>query len=405
MRLQRKNQNGVGPSEADVLLQLQFGQELARRYEQEHIAIELRAADVAAREARIAELTARVTELEEALAQAVADERRRAASMPEPGHEADDADSAGEPSVAVILRRPRGRRLGKELLKHRIVTKRALRDALNVQARTGAPLGEILVAQGAISPDRLLQVLADHHGVTTVGADDRAIALLPAPMALELRAVALAVGAQPVAPGAMTAVAMVDIEVAPTIASALKRPIEPRLTDAQTMMRLFANAYTDAQTVPVGLDLDAVVEPDPVAEPVPAETAVRDAAPIVVQTREPVATQAESTPELAPVAAVAASVAPIAATPLVKPAPAVPAGPTPAVAPVAEVPPVAPTPPAAAAPATNGATAARAVRAAPAPRRNWFLRRYRPASTAPKGNGHRPGAPPAGPDAMPAPRA
>jgi len=244
----RGNHNGNAAGDADVLLQLQYGDERARQYEQHHIALEVRAADVRAREVRVAELEQRVAELEEALATAVAEARRRAASVAD--DEARDGDSPAEDGVsirpAVIRRAPRGGRLGKQLVKRRIVTKQDVRAALEMQQRTAAPLGQILVARGVVTPEVLLRALAEQHGVAIVGPDERGTPLLPAPLALEHRAVALAAGAQPVAAGATTAVAMVDIDAADAVADALNCAIEPRLTDAETMIRLFADAYAGA---------------------------------------------------------------------------------------------------------------------------------------------------------------
>ncbi len=73
MKLRRNNEprSARASADSDVLLQLQFGEELARRYEQDHIAIEVRAADLQARETRAAELRARIRELEKALSRSI----------------------------------------------------------------------------------------------------------------------------------------------------------------------------------------------------------------------------------------------------------------------------------------------------------------------------------------------
>jgi hypothetical protein len=244
----RTNHNGNAAGDADVLLRLQYGDERARQYEQHHIALEVRAADIRAREVRVAELEQSVAELEEALATAVADERRRAAWVAV--DETRDGDSPADDDVsirpAVIRRAPRGGRLGKQLVKQRIVTKHDVRAALEKQQKTTALLGQILVAHGVVTPEVLLRALAEQHGVAMVGPDERGTPLLPAPLALEHRAVALAAGAQPVAAGATTAVAVLDIDAADAVADALKCAIEPRLTDAGTMVRLFVDAYAGA---------------------------------------------------------------------------------------------------------------------------------------------------------------
>jgi len=239
LRRNREHVNGHANGTPDVLLQLQFGQELAERYERERIAIELRAADVQAREARVEELRARVRALENALAAALADQRLRepiAADRPP------DAEAPTHPNV--IVGHPKGKRLGKQLVKRRVVTRSAVRQALKVREEAGGRLGEILVASGALSPSKLLEELAFQHGIALVETDDRGIGLIPADVALEQRAVALAVGRRPVADGAMAAVAFVDLDSAPMIADVLHGAIEPRLADAETVARLFGDAYS-----------------------------------------------------------------------------------------------------------------------------------------------------------------
>jgi hypothetical protein len=239
LRRNREHVNGHANGAPDVLLQMQFGQELAQRYERERIAIEVRAADVQVREARIEELRARVRALENALEASLADRRLRepiAADLPP------DAKAPTDPNV--VVGHPKGKRLGKQLVKRRVVTRAAVRQALKVQEETGGRLGEILVASGALSPSRLLEELAHQHGIALVETDDRGIGLIPADIALEQRAVALAVGRRPVADGAMAAVAFVDLGSAPMIASVLHGAIEPRLADAETVARLFGDAYS-----------------------------------------------------------------------------------------------------------------------------------------------------------------
>lgn len=245
LRRNREHVNGYANNDPDVLLQMQFGQELAKRYEREHIAIELRAADVEAREARIDELHARVRELERALAAAVAEQRQR---------ELIEAPKAPDEQVALdprlIVGHPKGKRLGKQLVKRRVVTKSAVRDALKTQEQNGGRIGEILIASGVLLPQRLLEELAAQHGVAIVEPDDRGVGLIPANVALEQRAVALSVGKRSVAPGALTAVAFVDLESAPMIAEVLRGAIEPRLADAETIARLFADAYSSHRDEP-----------------------------------------------------------------------------------------------------------------------------------------------------------
>jgi hypothetical protein len=240
LRRSHRSANGRGRGEADVLLQLQFGEELARRYEQEHIAIELRAADLEAREARAAELRARIGELEQALAQSIAWEWEQSTGN---GHGPAPKPAVVPAAANPAAPRPKHRRLGRQLVKRRIVTRKAVREALQTQARTGEPIGTILVKQGSLTAGTLLVELARQHGVATVTPDDHGIALVPADAALRHSAVALAVGPRPVAPGALTAVGLVDLVHAAAISSVLGRPIEPRLADVETFARLFREAY------------------------------------------------------------------------------------------------------------------------------------------------------------------
>ncbi len=141
------------------------------------------------------------------------------------------------------------------------MTKSAVREALQTQQRSGEPIGKVLVDQGALTAKTLLLELAHQHGVATVTAEDRGIALLPANVALQHSAVALAVGPRPVSAGALTAVGLVDLVHAPAISSVLGRAIEPRLTDAATFARLFHEAY--------GMQPPKIEPPEPAPEPAP----------------------------------------------------------------------------------------------------------------------------------------
>ena len=157
--------------------------------------------------------------------------------------------------------RPKRRRLGRQLVKRRVVTKSAVRQALETQQRSGEPIGKILVNQGAITSATLLLELALQQGVATVAPEDRGIALLPADVALRHSAVALTVGPRPVAPGALTAVGLVDLVHTTAISSVLGRAIEPRLTNTDTFARLFHEAY--------GMQPPKIQPPEPEPEPEP----------------------------------------------------------------------------------------------------------------------------------------
>jgi chromosome segregation ATPase len=81
LRRDRKDLDEKTGNDLDAPLQLGLGEELVRRHEHERIAMEVRAADLAAREARADELAARIQELEHALAQAAAEHGRRVAHL------------------------------------------------------------------------------------------------------------------------------------------------------------------------------------------------------------------------------------------------------------------------------------------------------------------------------------
>jgi hypothetical protein len=278
----RRNHQPDDRTDYDVeTLLRQVADRVALRCERDRIALEVRTADLVAREARVDVLTARIAELEAALTRATA---------PAPTFDA----------VAPAAKR---RRLGKHLVKEGVVDPSIVRDALKEHRRTGARLGEILIARGALSPTALLQSLTRRDGVAEVGADDRGVGLLPAAFALEHRTVALDVPGRPARPGAPAAVAVLDLAGAVAVSEALGHAVEPRLADAATLVRLLAQAYgEDAEPVgPVG----PVSEDAPAPAPKPAEA--------------PSAEEAADTPPAAPASAPPRAPAPIATAPAVAP--------------------------------------------------------------------------------------
>jgi hypothetical protein len=142
-------------------------------------------------------------------------------------------------------KRRKRRRLGKHLVKQGIVTKSAVRSALEEQERTGHRLGEILVARGALDPVTLVKALADQDLVETVSSSDRVAQALPISVAFEYRAVVLVDDTD--VESRVTRVAVTDLATVPAIWEALGRPIEPKLTDPATMERLLSRAYPDAR--------------------------------------------------------------------------------------------------------------------------------------------------------------
>jgi hypothetical protein len=178
---------------------------------------------------------------------------------------------------------PKRRRLGKHLVKHGIVSKKVVRSALEEQERTGYRLGEILVARGAIDSVTLVRALADQDLVETVSAEDRVVQALPISLAFEHRAVVLVDDA--VGSGHPVRVAVTDLATVPAIWEALGRPIEPKLTDPQTMERLLSEAYPEYR--------DGVIvgsTPEPVAReeagPPPVEDVPAQQAPATPETED-----------------------------------------------------------------------------------------------------------------------
>jgi hypothetical protein len=135
------------------------------------------------------------------------------------------------------------RRLGKYLVKQGIVPKSTVRSALEEQERTGHRLGEILVARGAIDSATLVKALAKQDLVETVSAADRVAQALPISVAFEYRAVVLVDNGDTA--NRVTRVAVTDLATVPAIWEALGRPIEPKLTDPETMERLLSVAYPE----------------------------------------------------------------------------------------------------------------------------------------------------------------
>jgi hypothetical protein len=244
------------PTDDVATLLHQVADQVALLRERDRIAMEVRAADLAAREARVDAQDARIRELAAALADAHA-----AAAGP-----VIDLGASGE-----------RRRLGKQLVRAGLVRKWDVRDALREQRRTGERLGRILVARGLLTPTALLQTLAQQDGVPPVGPGDRGIGMLPPELALEHRAVALEVpgGTAPPSGGPM-AIAVRDLAGAVAVSEALGHVPELRLADAPTLVRLFAQAYGGGD--PIVLPA-AIVDGAPAVSPLPAASVAPVASP------------------------------------------------------------------------------------------------------------------------------
>ncbi len=206
----------------------------------------------------------------------------------------DSKTQLGRPTADSPTQPRKRRRLGKHLVKQGIVPKSAVRSALEEQERTGHRLGEILVARGAIDAATLVDALADQDLVETVSTTDRVAQALPISVAFECRAVVLAGDGQ--VADRVTRVAVTDLATVPTIWEVLGRPIEPKLTDPDTMERLLAEAYPergeegrpDVASAPRPVTDEAA--PEPVAEALVKSTDTdrwqrRSRAPPIARTR------------------------------------------------------------------------------------------------------------------------
>jgi hypothetical protein len=194
-------------------------------------------------------------------------------------------------------KRRKRRRLGKHLVKQGIVPKSAVRSALEEQERTGHRLGEILIARGALDPVTLVKALADQDLVETVSSSDRVAQALPISVAFEHRAVVLIDDTD--AASRVTRVAVTDLATVPAIWEALGRPIEPKLTDPDTMERLLSQAYPDARDV---ADSDVPATDEDAADTIAADDATVETAPIDDDVSPPVVEAGSEMADQAPIA-------------------------------------------------------------------------------------------------------
>jgi cellulose synthase/poly-beta-1,6-N-acetylglucosamine synthase-like glycosyltransferase len=133
--------------------------------------------------------------------------------------------------------------LGEQLVARGVIAGDALAAALDEQRRTGGRLGDILLARGLVDGDALSVALAHQHDLPSFVREHEAIPALPRAVAHELRAAVLAGPLGRVPAEGRVLVAVTDLEIVPTVAAALGRPVAPRLTDERTMDELLAEAY------------------------------------------------------------------------------------------------------------------------------------------------------------------
>ena len=143
------------------------------------------------------------------------------------------------------------RQLGELLRERGALSPGRLRLALETQERTGGRLGEILVAAGAVAAADVTDALGRQLELPAVAPGAEPLALLSAPEAHALRAVALK--PDDAGPSAPLPVAVADPGV-PALASLegwLGRPVELRLGDEAALDRLLGNVYGEDEIAEV----------------------------------------------------------------------------------------------------------------------------------------------------------
>jgi cellulose synthase/poly-beta-1,6-N-acetylglucosamine synthase-like glycosyltransferase len=137
-------------------------------------------------------------------------------------------------------------RLGELLLNTGQISEKALALALDEQERSGGGLGEILLAHNVVDAPTLTYTLAHQLGLPVLQSGEEPKPLLPASQARAWRAVALsndsweAAGRQPALPVAFSDPSE---EAVKAVRDWLRRPIQPKLTDEETLNRLLGEAY------------------------------------------------------------------------------------------------------------------------------------------------------------------
>ena len=165
-------------------------------------------------------------------------------------------------------------RLGDVLVRHELLTAAQLADALQLQTRSGARLGELLVGAGAIDERRLTGALAEQLGLAVVDLrterpEADALASIPESLARELQAIPLA------RVGDSLGVAVADPTIAdlPTrLSTAVGGPVELALAPPSEIRRALNASYSALK----GIDRHV--------KAFEASEALRRAAPATVET-------------------------------------------------------------------------------------------------------------------------
>ena len=148
----------------------------------------------------------------------------------------------------------KARRLGRYLLTDGLIGEHELALGLEEQARSGGRLGEVLLGRGLVSAPNLTTALAGRLGLPTLGAGENSVALLPRQRAQDWRAVALSDGRiggfgedEPIP----IAFAHPDADTVEAVERHLWHPVEPKVTDEETLNALIAAAYAEQDVAEV----------------------------------------------------------------------------------------------------------------------------------------------------------
>ena len=137
------------------------------------------------------------------------------------------------------------RKLGDLLTGAGVISAAALEEALAEQRATGARLGEIIVASGALSEERLAAFLAAQLGVPLANLDEArpsgaVLGLLPEPVARRLLALPLGIEKE----AALVAMAdPLDLAAMDEVVARAGRPVRPLIAPAQALRRAIEEAY------------------------------------------------------------------------------------------------------------------------------------------------------------------
>lgn len=135
-------------------------------------------------------------------------------------------------------------RIGELLVRQRVINETQLQEALDVQRRSPAPLGSIIVRLGYTTDERVLTALANHARVRPwffdEPTDPAAIEKVPASICRDHQVLPVAIQ------GDMLVLAMVDpddIETQDVVRYAARMRVEPVLADREKLLKAIGQAH------------------------------------------------------------------------------------------------------------------------------------------------------------------